>query len=242
MMKLKVIFIDIDNTLLSFDRYVKQTMEEGFAHFGLKKYEPYMYDKFTQVNNSLWLQIEEGTLNFAQLSRIRWNKVFEVLGIDFDGPVFETYFRRALYDSAIPEEGAYELLDALNGDYILCAASNGPYEQQLHRLEIAGMRDAFDYVFISEKVGASKPSKDFFDYAFAELNTGREQPIRPQECLMIGDSLTSDIKGGQMYGMQTCLYRRRADLAVPDGVLVADSLAEIIQTIRTLEGSGHTCS
>ena len=158
--------------------------------------------------------------------------MFEALGIDFDGPVFEKYFRGALYDSAIPEDGAYELLDALKEDYILCAASNGPYEQQLHRLEIAGMRDAFDAVFISEKVGASKPSEKFFDYAFAELNAGREEQITPQECMMIGDSLTTDIRGGQMYGMQTCLYRRSKDMVVPDGVLVADSLWEVVQRVR----------
>ncbi len=231
-MKLKAIFIDVDNTLLSFDEYVKQTMKQGFAHFGLKTYEPWMYDKFTQVNNGLWRQIEDATLTFAELTKIRWNRVFEVLGIDFDGLVFEKYFRGALYDSAIPEEGAYDLLDALKEDYILCAASNGPYEQQLHRLEIAGMRDAFDDVFISEKVGASKPSEKFFDYAFAELNAGRAEQIAPQESMMIGDSLTSDIRGGQLYGMQTCLYRRSRDMIVPDGVLVADSLREIVKLVH----------
>lgn len=231
-MALKAIFIDIDNTLLSFDEYVKQTMREGFAHFGLKAYEPWMYDKFTQVNNGLWRQIEDATLTFGELTKIRWNRVFEELGIDFDGPVFETYFRGALYDSAIPEEGAYELLDALKENYLLCAASNGPYEQQLHRLEIAGMREAFNYVFISEKVGAAKPSEKFFDYAFAELNTGRTEQITPQECMMVGDSLTSDIKGGQMYGMKTCLYRRKKDLIAPEGVLVADSLREVVERIH----------
>ena len=232
MMKLKAIFIDVDNTLLSFDEYVKQTMEQGFAHFGLRAYEPWMYDKFTQVNNGLWRQIEDATLTFAELTKIRWNRVFEALDIEFDGPVFEKYFRGALYDSAIPEEGAYELLAALKDDYLLYAASNGPYEQQLHRLEIAGMRDAFDDVFISEKVGASKPSEKFFNYAFAKINAGREQQITPQGCMMIGDSLTSDIRGGQMYGMQTCLYRRSEDMVIPEGVLVADSLQEVVQRVR----------
>ena len=33
-----VIFIDIDNTLLDFDAYIRQTMAEGFAHFGLRPY------------------------------------------------------------------------------------------------------------------------------------------------------------------------------------------------------------
>ena len=45
---MKAVFLDIDNTLLSFDGYVKQTMKEGFEHFGLKPYEPYMFDIFYQ--------------------------------------------------------------------------------------------------------------------------------------------------------------------------------------------------
>ncbi len=98
---MKVIFIDIDNTLLSFSEYVKHTMQTGFEHFGLKHYEPYMYDIFTEENNKLWRRIEQGTLVFSELEKVRWNIIFARLGIGFDGTVFEKYFRRALYDSAI---------------------------------------------------------------------------------------------------------------------------------------------
>ena len=94
---MKLILIDIDNTLLDFDAYIRQTMEEGFAHFGLRPYEPWMYDVFHRENNKLWRQIEEGTLTFPELEKIRWNKVFAALDIEFDGTVFEKYFRTALH-------------------------------------------------------------------------------------------------------------------------------------------------
>ena len=203
---MKVIFIDIDNTLLSFSEYVKHTMQTGFEHFGLKRYELYMYDIFTEENNKLWRRIEQGTLVFSELEKVRWNIIFARLGIDFDGTVFEKYFRRALYDSAIPMPYADEMLRYLSGKYILCAASNGPYEQQVHRLEVAGMKRFFDYIFISEKLGASKPSEEFFRRAFTELNVGREEAIMPADTIIIGDSLTSDIDGGRNYGMKTCFY------------------------------------
>ena len=157
-----VIFIDIDNTLLDFDAYIRQTMAEGFAHFGLRPYEPYMEEVFHRENGKLWHQIEAGTLTFRELEQIRWNNVFRALQIDFDGPVFEKYFRTALYDSAIPVDGAMELLRALHGSYTLAVASNGPYEQQLHRLELAGMKPYFDWFFVSEKLGVSKPAAAFF--------------------------------------------------------------------------------
>ncbi|MBP3334765.1 MAG: HAD-IA family hydrolase [Ruminiclostridium sp.] len=203
---MKVIFIDIDNTLLSFSEYVKHTMQTGFEHFGLMRYEPYMYDIFTEENNKLWHRIEQGTLVFSELEKVRWNIIFARLGIGFDGTVFEKYFRRALYDSAIPMPYADEMLRYLSGKYTLCAASNGPYEQQVHRLEVAGMKRYFDYIFISEKLGASKPSEEFFKRAFAELNSGREEVIMPADTIIIGDSLTSDIDGGRNYGMKTCFY------------------------------------
>lgn len=225
---MKVICLDIDNTLLSFNEYVKQTMKTGFAEFGLKAYEPYMYELFTEENNKLWRQIEDGTLTFQELEKIRWNKVFEAIGISFDGVVFEKYFREALHESAIPEEGAYELLEYLSQKYIVCAASNGPYEQQIHRLEIANMRKYFDYIFVSEQVGASKPATAFFEYAFREINQDREEPIAPEECLMVGDSLTSDVEGGRRYGMKTCLYRKGAGASVPKGVRVAADLKELM--------------
>ena len=203
-----VIFIDIDNTLLDFDAYIRQTMAEGFAHFGLRPYEPYMEEIFHRENGKLWHQIEAGTLTFRELEQIRWNNVFRALQIDFDGPVFEKYFRAALYDSAIPVDGAMELLRALHGGYTLAVASNGPYQQQLHRLELAGMKPYFDWFFVSEKLGVSKPAAAFFDGAFAELNKGRETPVRPADCVIIGDSLTSDMAGGRGYGMRTCYFRR----------------------------------
>mgnify|MGYP000682470637 FL=1 len=77
---MKAIFIDIDNTLLDFDEYVRTTMAEGFAHFGLPAYQPEMYHVFTTENNKLWRQIEEGTLTFEELQKVRWNRIFAASG------------------------------------------------------------------------------------------------------------------------------------------------------------------
>lgn len=227
-----VIFIDIDNTLLDFDAYIRQTMAEGFAHFGLRPYEPYMEEVFHRENGKLWHRIEAGTLTFRELEQIRWNNVFRALQIDFDGPVFEKYFRAALYDSAIPVDGAMELLRALHGSYTLAVASNGPYQQQLHRLELAGMKPYFDWFFVSEKLGVSKPAAAFFDGAFAELNKGRETPVRPADCVIIGDSLTSDMAGGRGYGIRTCYFRRPGASESRDVSWQVSDLRQIPELLR----------
>lgn len=220
---MKAVFLDIDNTLLSFDDYVREAMKSGFEVYGLKAYEPYMYETFERINGGLWRQIEEKTLTFKELEKIRWQKVFKCLGIDFDGLVFEKYFRDQLFDSAILEDGVREALDYLKGKYRLFAASNGPYYQQLNRLERGGLRPYFEEVFISEKVGASKPAAEFFDYAFKAL--GNE--ITPEESVMVGDSLTSDVKGALDYGMKACLYRKGRNMKAPEGVWIIDRLEDI---------------
>lgn len=77
---MKAVFLDIDNTLLSFDGYVKQTMKEGFEHFGLKPYEPYMFDIFIRENTKLWRQIEQGTLVFGGVGENPMEYYFQVPG------------------------------------------------------------------------------------------------------------------------------------------------------------------
>ena len=118
---IKVVLIDIDNTLLSFTGYVKTAMRDGFSLFGLKPYTDDMFSVFEEINNSLWRQLEQSTLTFEELITCRWNRIFKALDIDFDGKVFEEYFRRELFSSAIPEEGAIDLLDYLKGKYISSA-------------------------------------------------------------------------------------------------------------------------
>lgn len=203
---MKAVFIDIDNTLLSFTKFVKESMKSGFDKFGLKPYTEDMFPVFEEINNRLWRQIERGELNLPELEKIRWNMIFEALGIDFDGVEFERYFKEQLFISAIPLPNAKEMLQYLSAKYVLCAASNGPYEQQLNRLRLAGMYDYFQYYFISEKVGADKPAKEFFDYCFDEMRTTGMTELLPEETMMIGDSLSSDMAGGLQYGMKTCFF------------------------------------
>lgn len=226
---IKVILIDIDNTLLSFSGYVKEAMKDGFSRFGLKPYTDTMFPVFEKINNALWRQIELGTLTFEELMARRWNLIFKELEIDFDGTVFEEYFRKELFSSAIPEDGAMDLLDYLSRKYTLCVASNGPFEQQMNRLQVGKMRDYFSCCFISSQVGAQKPSREFFDYCFKVLREAEYPELNPEEVMIIGDSVSSDISGGSDYGMHTCLYQKQAVSGCGDfgADYVVSSLVEI---------------
>ena len=223
---IKAVLIDVDDTLLSFSGYVKRTMKEGFEHFGLAEYDDSMYLVFQKINTVLWHQIEQGTLTFEELLKIRWNRIFRELNIDFDGEVFEKYFREKLYDSAILEPGAIDLLEYLSKKYILCAASNGPFNQQVNRLKVGKLYPYFHDLFISEKVGAQKPSKEFFDHCIRCIQEKSETDILPEEIMMIGDSATADIVGGKQYGLKTCFYTGNKESA--------QTIAEADHTVHSL--------
>ena len=226
---IKAILFDIDNTLLSFDEYVKESMKIGFEVFGIGKYTDEMFETFTKVNSSLWHKIESGEIDLTKLQKIRWNMIFDALGFSADGVEFEKYFRSRLFDNAIEEPGAMDLIKYLSGKYTLCTASNGPYLQQLNRLKVGKMAEFFTESFISEDIGHSKPSKEFFNESLNRLNATLNQEIAPNEMMIIGDSLTSDMAGGVGFGMKTCFYNPK-NITVPDDLnldYIVSNLSEI---------------
>lgn len=206
---IKAIFFDIDNTLLDFDEYVKFALREGFKEFGYPKYKEEMFETFTSINGGLWRDLEKGLLTFEELKKIRFQKVFAGLGFEGDGPAFEDYFRKKLWNHAVFEEGAEDLIKYLYPKYDLYSASNGPYEQQIHRMEIVGLDKFFKDNFISEDIGSQKPSEDFFKEAFRRISKREGKELLPEEAAIVGDSLTSDMTGGKKFGMKTCFYNKK---------------------------------
>ncbi len=228
-MKYKAIFIDIDNTLLDFDEYVKESLKNGFKEFGICEYDDSKYEIFERENTKLWRDLENKLITFEELKAIRFNKVFEALGVSFDGVKFETYFRNFLNKSAIPVKGAMELIEYLKTRYIVCLASNGPFDQQVGRIRLARMDKFTDYYFISEDIGHSKPSEAYFDECMNRLNKDRANPISKEECIMIGDSLTADIKGGMNYGMNTIYFIKKGEGSNISSITPTYTVKELIE-------------
>lgn len=230
---IKIVIFDVDDTLLSFSGYVKEAMKKGFALYGLREYEDYMYDVFKRINDGFWKRIEQGTLMFEELRDIRWNTIFKELDIDFDGKMFEDFFRKELFSSAILEPGVMELLDYLKTRYVLCVASNGPYEQQINRLKVSGLYEYFEGCYISSMVGAQKPEAQFFEYCFKDLASKGYSDIAPGEVMIIGDSMSADIGGGKCYGLQTCLYSKngRTKEDAPEADYIVNKLTDIMDIL-----------
>ncbi len=199
------ILIDIDDTLLDFDLCASDSIKRGFVEWGIP-YKKAVFGAFKRINNALWRKIEIGQLTREELLRIRWQTIFDELGINADGAEFENTFIKYLIESHSEVPGALDALKYLSRKYTLCAASNAPHEQQLKRLEKAGMLEYISQVFTSESTGYTKPSEKFFDVCFSQLNNPEKS-----EVLLIGNSITADIKGGIDYGIKTCWLNRNGN-------------------------------
>ncbi len=223
---IKVVFIDIDNTLLDFDKCAELSIKKAFENFSLS-YNSGVVDTFHQINEGLWKEIEKGTLSRAELFDVRWNKILARLGIDFDGHVLEKSFFSYLTRAAVPVDGAREVVEYLSGKYIVCVTSNAGHNQQITRLESAGMLKYIKYVFVSENIGFAKPDKCFFDACFAELDG-----VAPEETIIIGDSMTADVEGGKKYGLKTCWYNHKK-IDTPE-CLSADYIINFLGDIKNI--------
>lgn len=200
---IKAVFIDVDDTLLDFDESAKMAMQLAAEEMGITLTEN-IWEIFVDINEVLWKDLEQGKLTNAELFHVRWTKIFDAAGITADGPVFEAAFLRGLSLCAPVIAGAEGLMYYLHEKYIVGVASNGPYEQQVNRLEKTGLLSYVDHMFVSRKIGHAKPSRAFFDACMEKLGD-----IHPGEVMMIGDSISADITGAKEYGMQTCWYNHK---------------------------------
>ena len=221
---IKAVFIDIDDTLLDFSKCAEYSMSESFKDFGLQ-FEKFMFPVFEEINAGLWHRLEKSEITKSDLYGKRWFTVLGEFGItNIDGYEFEKHFQKHISESAEKVDGAKDLLAYLSSKYKIYAASNGPQEQQIKRLKKAKLLEYFTDVFTSELLGVQKPESAFFDNCFGNLDN-----IRPEEAVLIGDSLHADISGGIKYNMTTIWFNKKnsgkAENILPD--FTVNSLTEI---------------
>ncbi len=220
---IKCILIDIDNTLLDFHKCSREAMCLAAKDFDIEFPQNY-FETFTEINNSLWEKIEKGELNRQGLFKIRWNMIFEAMGINADGEEFEELFREYIKSSAIPVDDASEVLEYLSEKYYVCTASNSELAQQEKRLKKAEMLPHIRKIFTSEEIGFAKPSSGFFEACKREL-----PQFEKEEIMLIGDSITADINGAKAYGFKTCWFNfsRISDAKCDSADFIVDELIQI---------------
>lgn len=200
-MSYKTLLFDADNTLLDFRKTEAQAMTRTFAKYGIP-YNQRTKDVYEEINQGLWKEFEAGKIEKKEVLNRRFQETFQAIGVkppaDF---AFEKDFQLALGEGGYLIDGALELCRALSKDRELYIVTNGVTATQKSRMERCGLKPYIKGVFVSEEVGYQKPRKEYFQYVFDRI-----PGLELSRTLIIGDTLSSDIKGGNAAGIDTCWY------------------------------------
>lgn len=223
MKKYDILLFDVDGTLLDFDRAEEEGIEGLLNHYQVPVTQENK-EKYHVLNKKYWEMLERGEITRDRLLGQRFEEFFGTFGIQVDGDATDSLYRRYLNNSAVLIDGAMELLRSLKESHKLYIITNGVAATQYNRLAKSGLDSYFDGIFISEEAGSQKPQKEFFEYCFEKM--GRRDV---ENMLVIGDSLTSDIRGGNNAGIDTLWYNPHG-LENTAGVHV-DYAAETLEAI-----------
>ncbi len=194
------LLFDADNTLLDFDRTEYLAFVQSMSAFDLP-ISPTNFALYQAINHELWSDYEKGKVSRDFVVIERFKRFFNCLGIKLDAEQFEKFYQNNLANGAFCIPGAKALLSVLRPHFHLYIITNGVATTQRRRLETTELYTYLDGIFISEEIGAQKPDKAFFDIVIQKIGH-----VHPNECLIIGDSLSSDIAGGEYAGIDTCWY------------------------------------
>lgn len=200
-MRYKFLLFDLDHTLFDFDTAEDVALTQLLKEEGVEEIQAYK-DYYVPMNKSLWKDLEEKKITKQELVNTRFSRLFKHFGIGKDGAYLANRYQFYLSQQGQVFSGAMEFLDNLiDRGYELYAATNGITTIQTGRLTQSGLTPYFNHVFISEQLGTQKPDALFYE------RIGQQIPgFSKDKTVMIGDSLTADIQGGNNAGIDTIWY------------------------------------
>jgi len=219
------LLFDADDTLFDFPRAeanaLRWTLEQSNLPF-----HPEYFEIYSRCNQQVWQEFERGEVTSLELRVKRFRLFFDEAGLAGDPQTVSPLYLRNLALGADLLPGAEEVIRALRGRFHLALVTNGLKEVQRPRLERSVLRDSFEQVFISEEVGAAKPARAYFEAVFRGIGEPPKETV-----LLIGDSLTSDMRGGLEYGLDTCWYNPNGKITDLPVTYQISHLPELIELL-----------
>lgn len=194
------VLFDLDDTLFDFHKAEKIALTKTLVHFGIDPTEETLA-LYSTINAAHWKRLELGEISREEVKVGRYRELFKTIGVECDPVKATAYYESMLTIGHYFMPGAPELLEELYRKYRLYIVSNGTAKVQEGRIGSSGIAKYMDGIFISQILGANKPDKQFFDICFAEI-----PDFSLSETVIIGDSLSSDIKGGINAGITTVWF------------------------------------
>jgi len=216
------VLFDIDHTLLDFEATERTAFRRLLEQQELQ-WTPERETRYKTLNQALWKALERGEVTREEVIHSRFVTFFAEEGRTVDGREVDETYRGYLAQGTELIPGATALLEQLVGNVTMYVVTNGISKTQRARLEGAGLTDFFEGIFVSEETGFQKPMAGFFDHVFARI-----PQFDPARTIIVGDSLSADIAGGNQAGIATCWFNPdRKSAADIKPTFTITSLAEL---------------
>ena len=194
------IIFDADGTLFDYDLAEITAIQKTFEYFG-HDYNPEYLSVYRRCNKQLWDAFELGKVTIEKLKVQRFELLLNSLEISTDASQFSKNYLIQLSKGTQLIGGAEEVLHTLSDKVHMILMTNGIKEVQRSRLNLSTIKSYFSDIIISDEVGVAKPDSKIFEIALENMSISDKRTI-----LMVGDNLSSDIKGGIDFGIDTCWY------------------------------------
>ena len=207
---MEFLFLDLDDTILDFHKAEAIALSKTIRQFGLEPTQEVL-DRYHIINKWHWEQLELGTLTREEVLVNRFGQLFREFSVAVEPTACARAYERNLSQGHWFLPGAEEAVHRLHEKYRLFLASNGTATVQHGRLTSANLYPWFEKVFVSQDIGYNKPSTAYFEACFAQI-----PGFDKEKAMMVGDSLTSDIKGGRDAGITTVWVNAKGKTAPAD--------------------------
>lgn len=195
----EIILLDADGTLFDYDYAESYAFTKTIENLTDLRFSEELLKEYQEINGSLWKDLEKGQITSEALRTERFRMLLENKSQDVDVEKISHYYLDKLSEGSFLIEGAEEICQYLSEKYRLVIVTNGIKEVQKSRLEKSKINPFIEFMTISGEAGYSKPNPQIFSYTLNKINYDNAN-----KCMMIGDSLSSDIQGGINFGIDTC--------------------------------------
>ncbi len=219
---------DIDGTLMDFKASEKKAIKKAFSDFSIDITDEEI-SLYSEINDSCWKRMEKGEITRERVFSLRFEEFFKKVGYSCDIEKLNENYLTYLGQMFVIQDNSYEILKSLKGKVRQFIVTNGHVKPQTMKVKASGFEELIDGLFISGELGCQKPSKEFFLKCFEKIGK-----VNKEKTIIIGDSLSSDIKGGNNAGILTCWYnptgeKRPRDLKIDYEI---KSLSEIYDILK----------
>ena len=202
----KCVLFDLDHTLWDYETNSAEALRELYLSYELHKIgsveiETFLRN-FSRINIGLWDLLDQGKIHRDVIRQDRFNQVFQSVGIDnYDLSLrFSSDYLQVSPKKKNLLPNAMEVLNYLHKKYPMFIITNGFDEIQGTKISSSGIDHFFRNVVTSEKAGSKKPEKKIFDYVLVKYG------FRASEAIMIGDNLSTDIKGAHNANIDSVFF------------------------------------